>query len=90
MTGRRILKFVIQPGVTGIATADAPRFRAVGNQNGEVVVWAEATPGSGVQTLLGSLMTGEEPPPDGEYIGTTQLTTEVGLIVVHVYRQVRP
>lgn len=81
---RRILKFEITPGTTSIETGDDPRFLAVGTQGTKVVAWCEATPGTGVQTLLGAVMTGDVPPDDGEYIGTTQ----VGEIVVHAYRQV--
>jgi hypothetical protein len=79
---RRILKWTIQPDVTLIETADVPTFLSVGTQGERVVVWAEATAGEGVQSLLAAVMTGQEPPPNGLYIGTTQ----VGPIVVHVYR----
>lgn len=88
--GRRILKFVVVPGVTAIETADDPRFLAVGVQSRDVVVWAEAMVGKGVVTKLGAVMTGEAPPVGSEYIGTTQMTTNIGQIVIHVYRQLVP
>lgn len=83
---RRILKFVVraQP-VTTIETNDWPRFLSVGTQGEDIVVWCEATPGVGIKTDLGAVMTGQAPPPDGEYIGTGQ----VGPIVVHVYGRSR-
>ena len=83
---RRIIKFGLVPEITTIETADEPRFLAVGAQRGVPVVWCEATVGKGVRTELGSVMTGEAPPPDGEYLGTTQLGREPE-IVVHVYRR---
>jgi hypothetical protein len=85
---RRILKFAIDAEVTEIETADEPRFLSIGTQAvgpvEAIVVWCEATPGAGHQTRLGLVMTGESPPADGEYVGTTQ----IGRIVAHVYRQV--
>lgn len=80
---RRILKFVVWPSRTAVDTADEPRWLAVGTQGEEVVVWCEATPGQGVESVLTCYMTGQNAPPaDETYIGTTQ----VGPIVVHVYR----
>jgi hypothetical protein len=80
---RRILKFVLKPIVTQFLTADEPRCLAVGAQGDDVVLWVEATVGDGPWvTSIVAVMTGQTPPPDGSYIGTTQ----VGAIVVHAYR----
>lgn len=80
---RRIIKFTVDPNVdlTPVETADDPKFLAVGTQGAHVVVWCEATPGYGHGAFLRACMTGENA-PGGQYIGTTQ----VGPIVVHVYR----
>lgn len=83
----RILKFPLRPGVTEFETADEPRFLAVGVQQGDqVVVWVEAVVGTGVVSRVATVMTGEEPPPDSEYVGTAQLQSVP--IVVHAYRQI--
>lgn len=82
---RRVLKFVVNPGTTLVTTNDRPRWLAVGAQGSQVVAWCEATPDDGngqCGTLLGAVMTGEGPPPDGQYIGTAQQSDG---IVVHVY-----
>lgn len=82
---RRILKFELDP-VTRIETADEPRFRAVGWQGDTLVAWCEATPGTGVSTVLKAATTGASIPA-GTYIGTTQHPTlnGGGPLVVHVY-----
>lgn len=90
MSVRRILKFEVTPGAIAIATEDEPRFLAVGHQGETVVVWCEATPGVGVQTPLYAVMTGEAPPKDAEYIGTTQFADAGHRIVVHVYHHLPP
>jgi hypothetical protein len=94
MSGRRVLKFTLAvEAVTVIETADELRFLAVGAQYGNIVVWAEASVGSGVRTTLLAVMTGETVPDDAEYIGTGQLGgwrhDEPPYTVVHVYRSTR-
>jgi hypothetical protein len=80
------LKFTIPIAVT-IETADPPRFLSVGWQNGNLVVWCEATPGEGVRTTLAAAMTGDNVPEDAEYIGAAQHLTllDGDPFVAHVY-----
>jgi hypothetical protein len=88
---RRILKFALHPEITQITTADAPRFLSVGLQGRNVpVVWVEASVGAAVITLVALVATGQEPPSDGEYIGTVQIPTPGGPFVVHAYGRPRP
>jgi hypothetical protein len=87
---RRILKFEVPPGLSGIGTADEPRFLTAGWQGETLVVWAEATVGTGVQTLVYGAVTGEAAPDDAEYVGTAQHTVDGHPFVAHVYRKARP
>jgi hypothetical protein len=86
MTGRRVLKFTVAPTVTVIATADEPRFLAVGWQGDQLCVWAEATVGDGWRTPMVAVATGDPVPgPDRVYVGTASTDHFGSPIVMHVY-----
>ncbi len=77
----RIFKFDLGPAENdfhGIV-----RVLGVGWQGGNLRVWAEVDPDDRTTlTTLYAAVTGQEPPPDGEFIGTA-----VGPeFVIHVYR----
>lgn len=85
MSARRILKFGVSPMGSTIETADDPRFLSVGVQGDAVVVWVEATVGTGRRTAVVGALTGDHAPlPETEatYVGTVQFGNGT---VVHVY-----
>ena len=86
---RRILKFTVQPfAANEIETADEPRFVAAGWQGENLVVWAEATVGSGVLTRLTAIPTGGDVPDfRWKYVATAQHPTMLdgNPLVMHVY-----
>jgi hypothetical protein len=86
VSGRRVLKFVVDPYGSMIETEDEPRFLAVGWQGEKLVVWCEAVVGEGVHTPVVTVRTGDPAPPaEAVYVGTASTVVFGSELVIHVY-----